>query len=146
MAIESNFKEWMQHLESRYNDAMSMIEHGMASEVQRIVNDAKAHTPVNTGTLRNSIRAERAGRTTWYIGSHVPYAAAVEYGTKPHMPPSNALQYWAKRKLGNEKLAYAVARKIAQKGTPPHRMFRNAITARAPRIKQLIQYAMKKMR
>jgi phage gpG-like protein len=146
MAIESNFNEWVQHLESKYNSAIEMIEHGMAGEVQRIVNDAKANTPVNTGMLRNSIRAERAGRTTWYVGSHVSYAAAIEYGTKPHMPPSNELKYWARRKLGNEKLAYAIARKIAQRGTKPHRMFRNALSARAPRIKQLIDYAMKKMR
>ncbi len=146
MAIESNFNEWMRHLDRKYEDAMSMIEHGMAGEVQRIVNDVKANTPVNTGTLRNSIRQERAGKTTWHIGSHLSYAAAVEYGTKPHMPPSNALRYWAKRKLGNEQLGYAIARKIAQRGTKPHRMFRNALNAHAPRIKGLIKYALTKMR
>ena len=146
MAIESNFNEWMNHLEGKYNSAIEMVEHGMAGEVQRIINDAKTNTPVNTGMLRNSIRAERVGRTTWYVGSHVSYAAAIEYGTKPHMPPSNELKYWARRKLGNEKLAYAIAKKIAQRGTKPHRMFRNALSVRAPRIKQLIDYAMKKMR
>jgi len=146
MAIESNFKEWMKHLDDKYDDAMEMIEHGLAGEVQRIINDVKANTPVNTGMLRNSIRQEKVGQTMWYVGSHVSYAAAVEYGTKPHMPPSNALRYWAKRKLGNEQLAYAVARRIAQRGTKPHRMFRNALSFHAPRIKQLIVYAMKKMR
>lgn len=146
MAIESNFEEWMKHLDSKYDDAMEMIEHGLAGEVQRIVNDVKANTPVNTGMLRNSIRQERAGRTSWYVGSHVSYAADVEYGTKPHMPPSNALRYWAKRKLGNERLAYIVAKRIAQRGTKPHRMFRNALSAHAPRIKGLIEHAIKKMR
>ena len=44
------------------------------------------------------------------------YAAAVEYGTKPHFPPISALQGWADR---HGIPVWAVARKIAREGTEP---------------------------
>lgn len=42
------------------------------------------------------------------------YAAAIEYGTKPHFPPISALQGWADR---HGIPVWAVARKIAREGT-----------------------------
>jgi hypothetical protein len=60
------------------------------------------------------------------------YAAPVETGARPHMPPIAALIPWAMRKLGatDEKharsLAWAVARSIAKKGTQGHEMFERA--------------------
>lgn len=44
------------------------------------------------------------------------YAAAVEYGTKPHFPPIAALQGWADR---HNIPVWVVARKIARDGTEP---------------------------
>lgn len=42
------------------------------------------------------------------------YAAAIEYGSKPHWPPISALEGWAER---HGIPAYLVARKIAREGT-----------------------------
>lgn len=44
------------------------------------------------------------------------YAAAVEYGSKPHWPPISALQGWADR---HNIPVFLVARKIARDGTKP---------------------------
>lgn len=44
---------------------------------------------------------------------HGPY---VEYGTKPHFPPLDALEGWAKRHGFDS--AWPVAKKISEKGTP----------------------------
>lgn len=44
------------------------------------------------------------------------YAAAVEYGTKPHWPPISALEGWAQR---HGIPAFLVARKISIEGTEP---------------------------
>lgn len=42
------------------------------------------------------------------------YAAAIEFGSKPHWPPISALEGWAER---HGIPAYLVARKIAREGT-----------------------------
>lgn len=62
------------------------------------------------------------------------YAAPVETGARPHMPPPSALLPWVQRKFGfdDEKealsMAFAVAKSIAKKGTSGHFMFQRALT------------------
>ena len=70
-------------------------------------------------------------------GVTVNYAECVEFGTRPHFPPSSKLEMWVKRKLlkgggsgassGSGKnrqlnmikgIAFVVARAISKKGTP----------------------------
>jgi HK97 gp10 family phage protein len=69
---------------------------GMSNDVKRAVertridvqNEARRRAPVDTGRLRSSIvsRAEGSGRRVGYVvGTNVNYAAAVEYGTAPHV-------------------------------------------------------------
>jgi len=66
------------------------------------------------------------------------YAAPVETGARPHMPPPSALLPWVQKKFGleNEKealsVAFAVARKIAQRGTQGHQMFSRALAELEP--------------
>jgi HK97 gp10 family phage protein len=80
---------------------------GMSDDVKRAVdrtridvqNEARRRAPVNTGRLRSSIvsRAEGSGRSVGYvIGTNVSYAAAVEYGTSPHVikPVNKRALYW----------------------------------------------------
>ncbi len=80
---------------------------GMSDEVKRAVertridvqNEARRRAPVDTGRLRSSIvsRSEGAGRSVGYvIGTNVNYAAAVEYGTAPHVikPTKKKALYW----------------------------------------------------
>lgn len=45
-----------------------------------------------------------------------PYAAVIEFGSKPHFPPIEALQGWADR---HGIPVWAVARKIAREGIKP---------------------------
>lgn len=64
-----------------------------------VVNRARELCPVDTGRLRSSLvwRAEGGGRTTGVvIGTNVDYAAAVEYGTAPHviLPKNKKALYW----------------------------------------------------
>ncbi|MFF9124359.1 HK97 gp10 family phage protein [Streptomyces sp. NPDC014889] len=79
----------------------------MSDDVKRAVdrtrmdvqNEARRRAPVDTGRLRSSIvsRAEGGGRNVGYVvGSNVNYAAAVEYGTAPHVikPKHKKALYW----------------------------------------------------
>jgi HK97 gp10 family phage protein len=80
---------------------------GMSADVARAVdrtridvqNEARRRAPVDTGRLRSSIvsRTEGGGRSLGYVvGSNVNYAAAVEYGTAPHVikPKYKRALYW----------------------------------------------------
>ncbi len=52
-------------------------------------------------------------------GYTADYAKFVEEGTAPHFPPIEPLKKWARRVLGDEGAAYAVQKKIGEKGTEP---------------------------
>lgn len=63
--------------------------------------EAKEAVPYSRGTLRDSLAAVPVtiGATTVEagVGTSLPYAAAVELGTKPHMPPLEPILDWVKR-------------------------------------------------
>jgi hypothetical protein len=66
------------------------------------------------------------------------YAAPVETGAVPHMPPPDALIPWVMKKFdiedGKDALsaAFAVAMSIRKKGTQGHEMFSRALTDLEP--------------
>lgn len=91
----------------QYERGIRRVLGGMSDEVKRAVdqtridvqNEARRRAPVDTGRLRSSIvsRAETSGRSVGYVvGSNVNYAAAVEYGTAPHVikPKYKQALYW----------------------------------------------------
>lgn len=88
----------------------------------KVVNDARALAPVFLTTLRQSILpgdiTVTRDNVTAKVVANVQYAAAVEFGARPHFPPVDALKDWAARKLGDENLTFVVARGISMKGTP----------------------------
>ena len=100
----------------------------------RAEREVKDRTPVGaTGLLRNSIQSEVHGaRTTQVRGvvaSPLAYAIPVERGSRPHWAPIAPLKLWARRKLGDERAAYAVRWAIARRGTKGHHMFQRAYEA-----------------
>jgi HK97 gp10 family phage protein len=87
----------------------------------QVVNDARSAAPVFLTTLRQSIlpgdisvsKTDVQAKVT----ANVKYASYVEFGTRPHWPPVDALKDWAAKKLGDESLAFVVARAISRRGT-----------------------------
>jgi HK97 gp10 family phage protein len=105
---------------------------GMSDDVKRAVertridvqNEARRRAPVDTGRLRSSIvsRAENSGRSIGYVvGTNVNYAAAVEYGTAPHVikPRDKKALFWPGA-------AHPVAQ-VNHPGTRPQPFLRPAI-------------------
>lgn len=82
------------------------------------------------------------------VGTSLSYAVPVELGTKPHFPWDKSLPFgltplveWVEVVLGLEGkeaigAAFAIARKISQKGTEGKFMFRDGFKASEPYIKQ----------
>ncbi len=70
----------------------------------------------DTGTLAESVSQyiepyQRSLKLT--VGPTAPHTPYIQTGTKPHWVPIEPLKAWAARKLGDEKAAYAVQRRIA---------------------------------
>ena len=83
-----------------------------------IVNNLKVEAPTGaTGDLRRSIQLFQTGGREVLLGTRLGYAAYVNDGTRPHTPPFEPIQVWARRVLGDESAAGAVFRKIQQEGT-----------------------------
>ena len=115
----------------------------MTQSIKLIEYEVFKRTPSGaTGNLRGSLfSALRGFPTPWTLGVvafGANYGRWVEFGRKPgKMPPwrpGTPLSYWALRKLGDERLAYPVARVIARKGTKEQRMMRGAWKANEQRV------------
>ena len=132
---------------------LSEIKIGKGKEFRNTVNEsalniqreAKKACPVDTGRLRSSIRPVFfADGMAADVGTDVEYAANVEFATKPHMPPSGALSGWAKRQLGNEGAAYAVALKIKESGTVAKPFLFPAFEQERPKFERRLKSILRK--
>lgn len=100
--------------------AKKEIEHGLEDIVIWLKGEVQQRTPVSGGPLKNEMNAE----VRWegldlmgIINNPLNYARVIETGrTSNKMPPSDALRAWARKKLGDERLAFVVARAIAKRG------------------------------
>lgn len=107
---------------------------------------AKLYAPVFRGLLRVSIAqnvSEEGNRITGEVGSGVAYASVLEEGRNPWPgampPPSGDLKAWARRKLGDERLAFVVARAIKRRGFKAQPYLKPALLEATPRIKAIFQ-------
>lgn len=109
-------------------------------------------TPTSgAGTLRDSIGLLpleiTATSVTAIVGTSLAYAAPVETGSRPHMPPVEPLADWVRRKLGiadpvkARTVAKAIAWKIKAHGTPAAHMFRDGREAVQPQILAAVEAA-----
>lgn len=116
--------------------------------------EIRERTPTSgAGTLRESIGAMpvefvqevvRGG-----VATSLSYAAPVETGSRPHMPPISPLVDWVERKLGlrgpdAKGVAWAIARKIAKKGTEGAFMFRDGFASVEPQIYEILGAAVER--
>lgn len=101
---------------------------------------------INTGLLRNSVawRTPKVeGRTIeGGVGTNVAYALPVEFGSRPHWPPREPIEFWVKRKLrvpaGQARgIAFLIARKIARRGTAPRKIFELGLEDAKPRMVEI---------
>ncbi|HAM34558.1 MAG TPA: hypothetical protein DEB40_03395 [Elusimicrobia bacterium] len=102
---------------------------------------AKVNAPVFRGLLRVSILQSVSvddRRIVGRVGSALTYAPVIEYGrASGWFPPVNELRIWARRKLGDERAGFLVARAIKRRGFKAQPYLLPALEAARPRV-QLI--------
>lgn len=84
---------------------------------------ARNLVPVDTGRLKNSINVRMFG-LVGVIYTNVDYSIYVEFGTRPHFPPVQALEGWAER---HDISPFALALSIARRGTAPQPYMKPAL-------------------
>ena len=82
------------------------------------------------------------GLATYYVGTKLPYANHVEYGTGPHNATSGdgsfmkSIIEWTERVIGGDRrTAEAIAKNIRKNGIQPRPYFRKATVKEAPNFK-----------
>lgn len=123
MAIEiKGTKQVIKNLDKIERRMFERIVEACQKVQARVVNDARSQAPVFLTTLRQSILpgdiSVSRSNVEAKVVANVDYASFVEFGTRPHFPPVDALRDWAAKKLGDENAAFLVARAIGQRGTP----------------------------
>ena len=127
-----------------YGDALlSKIQKAQAKGIDETtiacVAKAKMEAPITYGDLRGSIQMRPATLDLRGVVGHwgsfnLNYPIYVELGTRPHFPPVDMLKEWARRKLGDENLAFPVALKIAREGTKPNPFLMPAADQEYPKL------------
>ncbi len=103
-----------------FHKKMNKALWGMSIDIQESLKDKldKSHGK-DTGALMSSIQAQPNSEGNAVDISMSEVGKYLEFGTPPHMPPVKDLEGWAERKLGDKKLAWALAIHIKKFGTKP---------------------------
>jgi hypothetical protein len=86
-----------------------------------------------------------------YIGTSLPYAPAVELGTRPHMPPITPLIDWVQAVLGLDgdeakSVAMRIAWKIKAKGTEGKFMFKKTFEASQTPVESMFKQMLSRIK
>lgn len=110
---------------------------GMRDTVIIVQSLAKQNAPVWRGLLRASIVQTitvEGNQIIGHVGSALPYAPVLEFGSKPGTFPNiKEIRVWARRKFGVESVAYVIGRAIKQRGFVPQPYLEPAVEVAGPR-------------
>lgn len=115
-----------------------VLREAMTEATLLVEREWKENVPKASGLTAQSITSDVASTPAGVLGvtgSSQASALFLELGSKPHMPPVDALVPWVKAVLGISEpkearsVAFLVARKIARDGTPAQRPMGRAVEA-----------------
>ena len=114
-------KELQRYLKNMSEEKSRQVKgevYASALDIQKAAkNNLKEMGSWDLGNLANTILVDRIeGGEACEIGPTAPYGPHVEYGTKPHFPPPDALEGWAKRHGFDS--AWPICMVIAERGLP----------------------------
>lgn len=119
------------------SDAVNEFAINVQAQAKQNLTDLPA---VDTGRLRASIGIDSFEQgLARRVGSNLNYAAAIEFGQKPHFPPLEPIRQWCKRHGIDEGMAYVIARKISQTGQPAKPYLFPAYEAERPKLQKVIR-------
>lgn len=151
------FLNMQKHLGTVNNTAREALQKGGATIINEAKQNLRNQESVVTGQLRASGKVQKVEGDADAIDAgffsqktNGGYAFFVEYGRRAgKMPPPDMLIEWCRKKLRlPDKIAksrgWAMARKIAKKGTRPHPFFGPAVEKNKKAVIKAIEEAVKK--
>lgn len=122
-------KELKDYSEKNIKAFKKAVVDAMTDELPRIV----AASPVDTGLYAQAWSMTVTEKSAM-LGNTAPYAAMIEFGTRPFTPPIKPLLEWARRQLQKSEidsecwaLAKGVQNKISEQGIEPKHILGDAI-------------------
>lgn len=116
--------------------AEAVLDDMVKDLAHRLAFRAKNYAPYATGNLRRTIVPHQVRPAEWEVpavgSENKPYAAFMEFGTRPHWPPSEDIERWVRIKFkiaepkAVKRTAYLVRRAIAKRGLAPRYYMRQA--------------------
>lgn len=134
--------------------SVHIVMTGMKKGAMNVLADAydnlKRNSSVVTGLLRQSGKTQEIDNSTLDVGffntkKSGGYAWYVEYGRRAgRMPPPDELIQWSRKKFGltakaARAMGFAMAMKIAKRGTRPHPFFTPALEKNRKALLDVIQ-------
>src|SRR5262245_38654870 len=115
-----NLKRNMAALRREFPEMLSDANQETADEIVREAQrNIKTNDSYASGELYGSLVVKVTARgLAIYVGSTSHYAPYVEFGTRPHFPPLDAIRRWCELKDIPVAAACPIAKKIAERGTP----------------------------
>lgn len=143
---DKGIEQVVRNLSKIEKNVVQEIVYGAQAVQAKLINEARANCPVGVNSaLQASIQAGAITITDdnveAIVEANMNYASFIEFGTRPHFPPVDALRDWAAKFLGDERLAFLVARAISRRGTLAHPFLGPALIANMPVFAQAIQAA-----
>lgn len=151
----------LQRIEDAYRQAPQIVREELEAAVTEadllIYREVSDRVPVGAGGaagLKGSLFHEEqvSGATvSGLVATAIAHAVPVELGTKPHFPPIEPLIDWVRAKFGisGEKeargAAFAIARKIAMRGTKAQLPFGITFQALEGQVKDIFNRAAERM-
>lgn len=121
--FDRSVHKWAERVERQVADALM-------EAAQETRNHAVRLTPVDTGALRAGWKVRQGPTGHWTeVYNETPYAAAVEFGSKPHVITAKN-----KKVLANRKTGQVFGQRVNHPGSRPRPMLRPAIAAVTPRL------------
>lgn len=93
------------------------VDRDLERRAIRVSTKARALCPVHFGRLRASIHQRKVRDLIWEVVADANYAIYVHEGTRPHFPPPQKLERWARLHGFPPGGGFLVARAISEEGT-----------------------------
>ena len=148
------FAKWLESLQPEVADKMSRIMVEGGNKIQKEAMNTVAKNSHNTGNLLNHIdsTANITGKiaTEVIIGTSVPYAPYVEYGSGPHKSSKGSAEFkddikrWCE--LHGIKNWYAVYKKIVKNGIKEKPFLIPAFNKIAPKVQRALEKVLKEIK
>ncbi len=129
-------------LDSAPRDIAAEMKRSIYASLLILQMAARERVPKDMSNLAENIKPVMKGSFEGQLLADTKYALFVHEGTRPHFPPIDAIEPWARR---HGIPAFLVARSIARKGTKPKPFMTWAKEAKANDINKIFENAINKI-